>query len=118
MIRSLKKKLKSNNGESLIETLVTVLIVVLMMEMVAGAVISAAKVNDKADNTATTFSVKDAELYDKTVTITFKSSNVGKSTGNGADFSVTTSTLMSDQIGVKLYKSGDYYFYEAKGADE
>ena len=47
----LKKKLYSKAGETIAETLVTMIILSLAVIMIAGAVVTAARVNKKADNT-------------------------------------------------------------------
>lgn len=50
MLQKVKKKLQSNKGESIAEVLASVLVVVMAMTMLAGAIITAAKVNKSADN--------------------------------------------------------------------
>ena len=53
--RTLKRKLHSNSGETIAETLVTMIILSLAVLMLAGAVVTAARVNKKADNTDVAF---------------------------------------------------------------
>lgn len=52
---NLKKKLHSRYGETIAETLVTMIILSLAVLMLAGAVVTAARVNKQADNTDTSF---------------------------------------------------------------
>ena len=106
MKQPLKEKLKrivhNNSGETIAETLVTMIILSLAVLMVAGAVVTAARVNKKADNTDTAFVVGNPQTEQSTVTISEKNS-VG--TGN----SVT--------MDVRIYeteKKADkkYYYYD------
>lgn len=53
------RKLKSNSGETLVETLFALLVVVLAMTMLAGSIISAARVNKGAENLDTAFHLTD-----------------------------------------------------------
>ena len=64
MLQKVRKKLRSNKGESIAEVLASVLIVVMAMAMLAGAIITAAKVNKAADNGKQNFS----NGADKTIT--------------------------------------------------
>lgn len=50
----IKKKLKSKRGESLTETLSSLLIIVPAMVMLAGAIVSAAKINSEARSSMAT----------------------------------------------------------------
>ena len=52
---NLKKKLHSKAGETIAETLVTMIVLSLAVLMLAGAVVTAARVNKQADNTDTSF---------------------------------------------------------------
>ena len=52
---NLKKKLHSKTGETIAETLVTMIVLSLAVLMLAGAVVTAARVNKQADNTDTSF---------------------------------------------------------------
>ena len=51
----MKRKLKSNSGETLVETLFALLVVVLAMTMLAGSIVSAARVNKGAEDLNTAF---------------------------------------------------------------
>lgn len=53
--RLFQKKLRSTSGESIAETLVTMIILSLAVLMLAGAVVTSARVNKQADNTNTAF---------------------------------------------------------------
>ncbi len=52
-------RLRSNAGESMVETLVTMIILSLAVLMLSGAVVTSAKVTKKADNTDTAFVTTD-----------------------------------------------------------
>lgn len=54
----LKKKLQSKAGETIAETLVTMIILSLAVLMLAGAVVTTARVNKQADNTDTSFQTR------------------------------------------------------------
>lgn len=53
--KKISRKLQSNSGETIAETLVTMIIVSLAVLMLAGAVVTSAKINKRADNTDTAF---------------------------------------------------------------
>ena len=55
----MKRKLKSNSGETLVETLFALLVVVLAMTMLAGSIVSAARVNKGAEDLNTAFRITD-----------------------------------------------------------
>lgn len=92
------KKLRKQNGESLIEVMVALLIAVLSMGMVATAAIAAAKINanTRAADIAFAEELQKAELYasitvdSKTLTIDFGEGNVIEETvsvyGDGSKF--------------------------------
>lgn len=73
------KKLKKNNGETLIEALVALLIAVVSMSLVASASLAVAKLNEKNRKADKEFAeeLEQAELYlsdevlNKTITIEF-----------------------------------------------
>ena len=54
----LKKKLQSKAGETIAETLVTMIILSLAVLMLAGAVVTTARVNKQADNPDTSFQTR------------------------------------------------------------
>ena len=54
----LKKKLQNKAGETIAETLVTMIILSLAVLMLAGAVVTTARVNKQADNTDTSFQTR------------------------------------------------------------
>ena len=58
----LKKKLQSKAGETIAETLVTMIILSLAVLMLAGAVVTTARVNKQADNTDTSFQTTGAKV--------------------------------------------------------
>ena len=57
---NLKKKLHSRSGETIAETLVTMIILSVAVLMLAGAVVTAARVNKQADNADTSFQTGNA----------------------------------------------------------
>ena len=116
----LKKKLYSKAGETIAETLVTMIILSLAVIMIAGAVVTAARVNKKADNTETSFRKGTA------ITNGTQSGNIiiseGSASGAGSaatDESAAGGTQV--QIPVTVYQSGNnsentleksYIYYE------
>lgn len=55
----MKQKLKNNSGETLVETLFALLVVVLAMTMLAGSIVSAARINKSAEDLDTAFCITD-----------------------------------------------------------
>ena len=94
----IRKKLRSNAGESIVETLVTMIILSLAVVMLSGAIVTSAKVNKKADNTETTFTTTNQQpVQSGIMTIT---------DGSGYD----TSSVSLD---VNIHKTEhDYIYYE------
>lgn len=100
LLRKFQLKLQSRSGETIAETLVTMVILSLAVLMLAGAVVTAARINKKADNTDTAFSVKDEAYVETNITITENSQM-------GAGDPVT--------IPVTLYTTkNDYQYYKSK----
>ena len=96
----MKRKLKSSAGETLVETLFALLVVVLAMTMLAGAIVSAARVNKGAENLNTAF---------------VQESNVDEVSSVKVQISGKT------PIDVKAYKTRDdnqYCYYEKQGGAE
>ncbi len=87
------KKHRKIAGETLTETLVSVLIVALVFLFLTGAVMSAAKVNEKARPEEAAFQ---------------------KGAAESDSFSVTVSVgAVSETVDATLYKTGNgYYYYE------
>ncbi|MGN0169638.1 MAG: hypothetical protein ACI39H_02625 [Lachnospiraceae bacterium] len=66
----MKKKLKSRSGETLVETLFSMLVIVLAVIMIAGSVVTAARVNKSAADMDTALRYeKFSEISDVKVTI-------------------------------------------------
>lgn len=82
------KKLKSSAGETLIETLCALLIVVLAMTMLAGAIVSAARVNKGAEELNTAF------LTSKTKPVTAVTVTVDRT--GGADTSIFVNAFKTE----------------------
>ena len=57
----MNRKLKSSSGETLVETLFALLVVVLAMTMLAGSIVSAARVNRGAEDLDVPFQVSNAQ---------------------------------------------------------
>lgn len=74
----LREKFQSTSGETIAETLVTMIVLSLAVLMLAGAVVTAAKVNKHADNTDTAFRTgnKLDGSYSVTITDSDSSSSV------------------------------------------
>lgn len=65
----MNRKLKSNAGETLVETLFALLVVGLAMTMLAGAIMAAARVNKGARDFNTAFILDNAEKVSSSVTV-------------------------------------------------
>lgn len=65
----MNRKLKSNAGETLVETLFSLLVVGLAMTMLAGAIMAAARVNKGARDFNTAFIRDNAEKVSSSVTV-------------------------------------------------
>ena len=90
------KKLKSDKGETLVETLISMLIVVLSVTMLAGSIVTAARINQSAKDMNAPVQLDN--VSDKAAVV--KLTHVG-----AAD----------SAIDVVLYKTGGsvpYYYYE------
>lgn len=61
VLNKLRARLTNTNGETLVETLVATLIMALVMLMLCTAIVSAAKINASAKDTATSFNQGAAE---------------------------------------------------------
>lgn len=97
----MNRKLKSNSGETLVETLFALLVVVLAMTMLAGSIVSAARVNKGAEDLNTAFQISNAQAVPG-VSVT-----VDRQTGEDSEISVTA------------YQTDDenkYCYYTTNGA--
>ena len=108
-IKRIQKKLGEKKGESLVETLVSVLIVVLMMTMLVGSVVTAARINKKAADIETTYSISGAKA-DGGIQFILSGSNGEEvlSTMGGADGVFKT----------VLYQTDEGYYYVSSGYQE
>ena len=105
--RNIKKKFFAASGETIAETLVTMVILSLAVLMIAGAVVSAAKVNKKADNTQTAFSTDVKASTVQNIVIT--EVNEDGTAVPGGD---------STEITVNMYETdNDYLYYEISGQE-
>lgn len=57
----MNQKLKNSSGETLVETLFALLVVVLAMTMLAGSIVSAARVNKGAEDLDAAFQISKAQ---------------------------------------------------------
>lgn len=99
LLRKFQLKLQSRSGETIAETLVTMVILSLAVLMLAGAVVTAARINKKADNTDTAFLVKDEAGIERDITIT-DNSQVGE-----VDPVTIPVTMYTTQNDYQYYKS-------------
>lgn len=100
----LQRKLRGTAGETIAETLVTMIILSLAVLMLAGAVVTAARVNKQADNTDTAFRTGSALGGSYSVTITDEDSS---------------KEISSISIPVQVYQTDNksntkYIYYEPK----
>ena len=96
-----QRKICSTAGETIAETLVTMIVLSLAVLMLAGAVVTSAKVNKKAENTDTAFKATDTSLT-KNVVITYKTKG-----GTGVETTI--------EVPTNYYETeNDYRYYEAK----
>ena len=104
---SLKKKLQSKKGETIAETLVTMIILSLAVLMLAGAVVTTARVDKQADNTDTSF---------KTGAVVNSGTNSSKVIISEENATGGTGSTSSAEIPVQVYQSpanrlGKSYIY-------
>ncbi len=105
---NLKKKLHSRSGETIAETLVTMIILSLAVMMLAGAVVTAARVNKQADNADTSFQTGNA-ISTGSAKVDISEENMAGGTGSAVA-----------ELPVTLYQSGEnnsgkhYIYYKAK----
>ena len=102
IITFFQSKIRSTSGETIAETLVTMIILSLAVLMLAGAVVTSARVNKKADNTDTAFTAATTPSATKNVVITYK-----PKTG--------TETQKQIEVPTSFYETeNDYQYYEAQ----
>ena len=91
------KKISSKKGESIAETLVAMMIVAMSLTILAGAIVTSARVNSKIKNQEQAF-IHDSADTTGTGTVNISGNNSGKDISIGID--------------VNLHKSeGDRYYY-------
>lgn len=94
-----QKKIRSTSGETIAETLVTMIILSLAVLMLAGAVVTSARINSKADNTDTAFTAATTSPSERYINFTYESGSGEKKI----------------DVPINYYKTGnDYIYYEAK----
>ena len=90
------KKLKSEKGETLVETLISIIIVVISVAFMVNSVTVASKINAKvkeAVGSQISFTYEDAE-----------------ETGTGS-MTTVPEILDNSTVSVKIYESNGYYYY-------
>lgn len=96
----IQKKFRSNKGETIAETLVTMIILSLAVLLLAGAVVTSARVNKQAENTDTAFTVgeklSDGTSSSSTVTVTESGSSAEAATA---------------ELPVTVYETKNKYIY-------
>lgn len=75
----MRKKLRSQRGDTLTETLAALLLVVLTMAFLATSLVTAARINAEVRQTDTALKYDDAEGETKPLTITRENNSVAKS---------------------------------------
>ena len=75
----MRKKLRSQRGDTLTETLAALLLVVLTMAFLATSLVTAARINAGVRQTDTALKYDDDEVEKKTLTITRENNSVTKS---------------------------------------
>lgn len=98
MMKKLCRRLRSNRGESVVESLFAIVVAALTAVVLAGAVISAARVNAGADQIVT------FPEYESTTSATKECTLSGK----------VKETMYNETFNVTLYKEdqGDMIYYE------
>lgn len=108
----LKKKLQSKAGETIAETLVTMIILSLAVLMLAGAVVTAARVNKQADNTDTSFKTGAAvSTGTDSPKVIISEENATGGTGGTSSAEIPVQVYQSPKN--NLGKSYIYYNYKA-----
>lgn len=74
----MKRKLKSQSGETLVETLFALLVVVLAFTMLAGSIVAAARVNKGAQELEPAFRLEGQKVAEVKVIITHKDNTTSK----------------------------------------
>ena len=110
----LKKKLQSKAGETIAETLVTMIILSLAVLMLAGAVVTTARVNKQADNTDTSFQTRQtgAEISTGTDSTKVILSEENATGGGGGTLSAEIPVQVYQSQANSLEKS--YIYYKTK----
>lgn len=98
----MKKKLKSTSGETLVETLFAMLVIVLAVMVIAGGVVTAARINKKAKDLDTTFQMSNV------VTVTDEAK---------PEVTITHGSVKPDKVSIDAWQTNDnnkYYYYSKK----
>lgn len=89
-------KLRTNRGETLVETLISIIIVVISVAFLVTSITAATRINAK---------VKNAVSSQMAFTYADKALSEGSMTVDG---------VFADSINVKIYESNGYYYYEGE----
>ena len=98
----MKKKLKSTSGETLVETLFAMLVIVLAVMVIAGGVVTAARINKKAKDLDTTFQMSNV------VTVTDEAKT---------KVTITHGSVALGEVSIDAWQTNDnnkYYYYSKK----
>lgn len=90
-------KLRTNRGETLVETLISIIIVVISVAFLVTSITAATRINAKVKNAVSSqmsFRYEDSKVL-----------------GQG---SMTAGGILNDPINVKIYESNGYYYYEGE----
>lgn len=90
-------KLRTNRGETLVETLISIIIVVISVAFLVTSITAATRINAKVKNAVSSqMSFRYADSDDS------------------KDGSMTAGGILKSPINVKIYESNGYYYYEGE----
>ena len=124
MSKKISSKIKSNKAETLVETLAALLIVVVSMTMLAGAIVSAARVNKNASKIDTGFSTVGKLSSGATVSTEEELSGftVKVKDSSGVETEIEKGTIKAYQVGTvgddDTVNYDDPFIYYTYSADE
>ncbi len=103
MMKKIMRRLRSNRGESLVESMIAIVIAALTAMILAGAVVSAARVNAGAKKIVTfPGSEHVSSLGEKTLTLTMQVSDSETYTEN-----ITVNLYAEEQEGMVYYEKNE-----------
>lgn len=90
-------KLRTNRGETLVETLISIIIVVISVAFLVTSITAATRINAKVKNAVSS-----------QMSFRYEGS---KELGNGSMTDDSVNSILNDPIKVKIYESNGYYYY-------